>query len=775
MNNYPTNSVSVSNGNNIVDSKEIKNTLQKVTKNWYWFILFLFLCLGASFAYLYKATNYYGATAKILLKPEKNALQDALSNQLISDKLNSEEIANEMLILSSTKLIDEAVTILNLDISYYIAGKLRTGEVYQKSPYTVDGKILKSNFYGAPFNVNILSDSTFYLKVKGNNGSSEYEEEYKFNEPIVNDDFSIILKNDSGLIATHNSISSVNYQFVINQHDYVVSEYKKALQITKEANASVINVLFSDQVWEKSVDFVSTLVDLYIDNSIAVSKEINTNTLKFIDEQLEEVAAKLNTSESSLEAFQKSKTTLDIGNEQSVYLQRMIDFDSEKAKLSIQLQSIDHIYKNLTANNELAISPALLADQNDPALSSAFTELTALQQRKTNLLFSNTPNSPVVLEVDARISEARKRVISMIMNTRKKLASTINGLTAQVGQYRGAIQQMPSTARGLVDINRKVAINEKIYLFLLETRAETVISKAAIVADKTVLEPATSIGVIRPNKQKIIFAGIGSAIAFFFLLIFFKEIFHNSINNRQELSELTNLPIIGVVPVNKESDENYLVVDKYPQSLTAEAFRVIRTNISYFATKSSTKTILFTSSAAGEGKTFCAINLATILAKAKKKVILIDLDLHKPKQANAFNIKNDIGVTSFLVGKANMDEIIKDTHIQGLQVILTGPRTPNASELIIDPLLEELLKRLKEKYEFVIIDSPPAGLLSDALVLMRQSDINIFVLKANYSKRDFVEVAHHIADKNEIKSMTFLLNSVKSSNIPAGYGGGYYK
>lgn len=775
MNNYPTNSVSVSNGNNIVDSKEIKNTLHKVTKNWYWFVLFLFLCLGASFAYLYKATNYYGATAKILLKPEKNALQDALSNQLISDKLNSEEIANEMLILSSTKLIDEAVTILNLDISYYIAGKLRTGEVYQKSPYTVDGKILKSNFYGAPFNVNILSDSTFYLKVKGNNGSSEYEEEYKFNEPIVNDDFSIILKNDSGLIATHNSISSVNYQFVINQHDYVVSEYKKALQITKEANASVINVLFSDQVWEKSVDFVSTLVDLYIDNSIAVSKEINTNTLKFIDEQLEEVAAKLNTSESSLEAYQKSKTTLDIGNEQGVYLQRMIDFDSEKAKLSIQLQSIDHIYKNLTANNELAISPALLADQNDPALSSAFTELTALQQRKTNLLFSNTPNSPVVLEVDARISEARKRVISMIMNTRKKLASTINGLTAQVGQYRGAIQQMPSTARGLVDINRKVAINEKIYLFLLETRAETVISKAAIVADKTVLEPATSIGVIRPNKQKIIFAGIGSAIAFFFLLIFFKEIFHNSINNRQELSELTNLPIIGVVPVNKESDENYLVVDKYPQSLTAEAFRVIRTNISYFATKSSTKTILFTSSAAGEGKTFCAINLATILAKAKKKVILIDLDLHKPKQANAFNIKNDIGVTSFLVGKANMDEIIKDTHIQGLQVILTGPRTPNASELIIDPLLEELLKRLKEKYEFVIIDSPPAGLLSDALVLMRQSDINIFVLKANYSKRDFVEVAHHIADKNEIKSMTFLLNSVKSSNIPAGYGGGYYK
>ncbi|MBT8196162.1 MAG: polysaccharide biosynthesis tyrosine autokinase, partial [Bacteroidia bacterium] len=293
--------------------------------------------------------------------------------------------------------------------------------------------------------------------------------------------------------------------------------------------------------------------------------------------------------------------------------------------------------------------------------------------------------------------------------------------------------------------------------------------------DKIILEEATPIGIVKPNRNKILFTGIGTGLALSFLLIFFKGVYHNSIQTRDELNELTNLPIIGVVAKSKEANEDYLVVDKFPQSLTAEAFRVIRTNISYFAAKSNTKTILFTSSAASEGKTFCAINLASILARAKKQVALIDLDLHKPKQANAFNLKNDIGVTSFLVGKASIDEIIKDTHIQNLKVILTGPRTPNASELILDPLLEDLLKQLKERYEFVIIDSPPVGLLSDALVLMQQSDINIFVLKANYSKRDFVEVAHQIVEKNDIKSMAFLLNGVNANNIPAGYGGGYYK
>ena len=253
-----------------------------------------------------------------------------------------------------------------------------------------------------------------------------------------------------------------------------------------------------------------------------------------------------------------------------------------------------------------------------------------------------------------------------------------------------------------------------------------------------------------------------------------KGVFLNYINTKEDLKSITPLPIIGVIGKSKEAAQDYLIVDKYPQSQISEAFRVVRTNLSYFIPKVQSKVILVTSSMAGEGKTFCAVNTASILAKAKKKVVLVDLDLHKPKQANAFNLPNDNGVTSFIVGKATLKEIIKDTTVENLQVVLTGPRTPNASELLLDPMMEQLINELKGFYDYIIIDTPPVGLLSDALVLMKHADLTMFVLKAGYSKKDFVEIAHQILEKNDIKHLTFILNSVNNKNIPAGYGGGYY-
>jgi capsular exopolysaccharide synthesis family protein len=238
---------------------------------------------------------------------------------------------------------------------------------------------------------------------------------------------------------------------------------------------------------------------------------------------------------------------------------------------------------------------------------------------------------------------------------------------------------------------------------------------------------------------------------------------------------MSTLPIIGVVGKSKEAKDDYLVVDKFPQSLTTEAYRVVRTNLSYFSPKVSSKVVLFTSSVAGEGKTFNAINTATILAKTKKRVVLVDLDLHKPKQANVFNLKSDVGVTSYLVGKATLNDVIRETPVENLDVILSGPRTPNASELIVDPVLEEMILELKKIYDYVILDTPPVGLLSDALALMKFSDLNIYVLKAGFSRKDYIEIAHQIVEKNDVKHMTFLLNNVSVKNIPAGYGGGYYK
>lgn len=757
----------------IIDQKDIKKTILLVLKNWYWFFLFITLGVALSVAYLYQATSYYGAEAKILVKPQKNAFKDALSESLNSGGPSKDEIANEMEILSSSRLISKVINELNLDISYYIEGRLKTGEIYKGKPFVVEGKVLDENFYGASFELNILDQEKYRLAVEHND--FKYDEENKFGEPVVNDKFSLIINSDTTIIKNIKQFGDTKYLFTINNHSYLVNEYQESIQLSRSDDASVIVLRLEDAVQERAIDFLRILTAEYIENSISVQKEINENTLAFIDEQLKEVEDVLNGVESNLEEFQKQRTTVNPEDEQGEYLKRKVEFETEKARLQIQLRSVDHLYEQLTSGNDVGgISPALLGESGS-GLSSAFGELTALQQKRTNLLFSNTPNSPVVKEVEEQISSARRNVISIVMNMRRNLVVQINSLNSQLGQFRGAMSQMPTTIRGLVNIERKVSINEKIYLFLLETRAETVIEKAAIVADKFLLEPASSTGLQRPIMVRILLAGLGGGIAFALAIIFLKSLFYNYIQTKDELAELTNVPIIGVVGKSKEARKDYLVVDKQPQSVTSESFRVIRTNMAYFSPKSQSKVILFTSSMAGEGKTFSAINTATILAKAKKKVIVLDLDLHKPKQANAFDLKNDTGITSYLVGRATLEECIKPSGIENLDIILSGPRSPNASELLLDPMLEELIKDLRQRYEYVILDTPPVGLLSDALVLMKEADLNIYVLKANFSKKDFVDIAHQLIEKNNIKHMSFLLNGVSAKNIPAGYGGGYYK
>lgn len=760
-------------GNNLIDQKDIKRTLTTVGKNWYWFVLFLGLGIGGSVAFLYKATKYYGATAEILVKPPKDPFKDALSESMPTLP-KKEDVANEIKILQSTKLVDETITKLNLDISYYIEGRIKTGEVYRGTPFTVQGKVTDASLYEVPFEIHVKDRLSYIVEV--NTEQYKFKREVRFGEPLVTDRFSFIITPDTAVIARNAKIQEIPYIFKFRNHAALVLKYQYALVITKDNSATTISISVEDEVQEKAVDFLNTLVNIYIENSIAVNKNVNENTLSFIDGQLREVEGQLNGVEGNLEQFQKTRTTFNLGQEQSVLFQRVVDFDTEKAKLNIQLKSIDMMYDYLTTNggDNLAISPSVLADANDDALSNAFNELYALQQKRTNLLFSNTENSKPVVDTDVLISNSKQKILGIVLNIRKNLVNRINSLSSQVGEYQNTISQMPTTQRGLVNINRSVDIYSKIYEFLLETRAQTIIAKAAIIADKFVLEPAYATGLLRPLPIKTLAAGIGGGLALAFLILFFKGVYYNYIQTKDDLKEATELPIIGIIGKSKEAESEYLVADKYPQSQIAEAFRVIRTNLSYFAAKSKSKVILITSSVAGEGKTFTAINTATILAKAKKKVILLDLDLHKPKQANAFNLQNDVGVTSFIVGKASMNEIIKDTSIENLQVILTGPRTPNASELILDPNLEALINNLKEHYEYIIIDTPPVGLLSDALVFMKFSDINIYVIKAGYSKRDFVDIAHQIVEKNEVKHMSFVLNNVSSKNIPAGYGGGYY-
>ncbi len=770
----PSKPAAIHAGNNILDKQDIKNTLGKIIKYWYWVVFLLFLSLATAFLFLRKSTLYYGATTSILIKPQQNAIKDALSKSFMGNSVSNEDVYNEMEILKSRGLLAETIRRMDLGVSYYIKGRLRTGELYRGIPFTVvDAKALDPALSNTPFNIHIVNTEKYTLSIEG--GDVSYQKTHAFGEPVVHEKFSFIVNSKPEQIRSISRPGEINYQFRINDPEYLIDKYKEALTLTKAQEASVITLNIEDEIPERAVAFLDTLTRLYIDRSVSVQKEINSNTLKFVETQLNEVEGILNSVESNLEQYQRQTGTVASGEQSQLYLQQKADVEEELARLSVQMNSVDYLYNSLTSGGDIsAISPTLLSEEADPALSTAFTELSGLLQKKTNLLFSNTRNSPVVKEVEQQIEMSKKNVLQMVLNLRRSMVLKYNTLTGQLGTYKSRISTMPTTMKGLVNINRKVSINEKIYLFLLETRAQTVIERASIVPDKTIIEAANGIGLLHPVKLKVYLMSAGAGLAASLVLIFLLGLFYNFIESKDELTALTTLPVIGIVGKSKEARDNYLAVEKNPQSLTAEAFRVIRTNLAYFGYKSASKSVLITSTMPGEGKTFCAVNIATILAKARKKVLLMDLDLHKPRQANAFNLKNDVGITNYLVGSATLQEITVTSPVENLDIILTGPRTPNASELILEPKLEELIDTLKKSYEYVIIDTAPVGVLSDALMLMKYSDLNIYVLRAHFAKREFVELAHGIMEKNNIKSMSFVLNQVSQKRIPAGYGGTYY-
>ena len=312
----------------IIDQKDIKKTISLVLKNWYWFVLFLGLGIGGSIFYLYKATKYYGATAEILIKPQKNAFKDALSASL-STGPSKDEIANEIEVLSSSRLINDVIGKLNIDISYFIEGRIKTGEIYKGKPFLVDGKVLDATFYGAPFFVNILDNQKYKLTLEF--GGYKYSKIHKFGEPVVNDKFSLIINSDSSIVGKNSvNLAETRYLFRINDRAYLVKKYKQTLQLSMGEEATVIEAFIEDEVPEKAVDFLKVLTEMYLENSVSVQKEINENTLAFIDGQLKEVEDILNGVESNLEQFQRSRNAVNPEGEQGVYLQQKVDFETQR-------------------------------------------------------------------------------------------------------------------------------------------------------------------------------------------------------------------------------------------------------------------------------------------------------------------------------------------------------------------------------------------------------------------------------------------------------------
>ncbi|MFM7769946.1 MAG: polysaccharide biosynthesis tyrosine autokinase, partial [Bacteroidota bacterium] len=514
-----------------------------------------------------------------------------------------------------------------------------------------------------------------------------------------------------------------NFQFKVKPLKQLVDKYKGALTIENVEYTSILNLTCNDELPSRAKMFLDTLAKVYIDYTLYNEIAVNENTQKYIDKQIDEIVTIIDSLELAMEAFKDTRDILDLDKEQDAAFEALTQSDIDLRDLELRRESILNLENFLKNEPDKAVIPPMnyLRDE-DVTLTELVKDLFALKQKKATLLVDVKPGDLRVQRVDSTLKTIRNSIFRYTRDTRIAIDNQIRDLQNQIQDLEGKLSGIPKSERDLLSIERKLKVNEELYTFLLEKKANTIIARAAIIPQTSIIEAARSMGAVGPDRQSIIYLWIGAGIFVALLIGLIRMLFFEHIEHLRELKSLTKLPVISGIPHYEEIEREPIAIAANPRSNVSEAFRTLRTNLQYLLPDEGSKIILVSSLHPGEGKTFVSSNLSATLAKASKKVLLLDFDLHKPKVHKMFRQQNSVGVTTYLIGKADYRDVIYQTGIENLDVMFAGPVPPNASELILNSMVTDLFQDALKYYDYVIVDTPPILLITDSLVLLSKVD-----------------------------------------------------
>lgn len=760
----------------IIEVNDLRTVARIVSKNWYIVAIALVLSAVLSFLYSYKIPDVYGASTQILLKD-----QDAYDYQSQMFKnlgyVNAYgDIVNQKRVLTSYDLIDRTLEKLDFEVSYYIIGRFKTTQVFTNLPFTVQMQPLNPKLFDRPIDLHIIDPRQFSISYDP--GQGMVTKTFAFNTDVADADFTLrVTPNVDIRPSTIGKYAATDYRFIRHARERLVAKYAKSLTVEDFAYTSILKVSVEDEVAERAKIFLDTLSHEYIQYTLQGDFDINENTLKYIDRQLDEVSNILGDYEDDLQAFLRSKDILDLNKESSMYFNQLVDLDAQKRKHELMIESVDNL-RNYVLNigDAELLPPSFYILSDDGFLKKTLGELYDMQMSLNRLKYVVEPENPTVQELKQTIQLTRANLLIYLKNTRQAITEKIGDLDKQSGEYMQLIRAVPENQRDVEAFQRKVSVNEKLYQFLLEKRASTVIARAGILPKTKVIETARVTGIVRPDKTKILYTFLVGGGILSLLLVFIRVLFYDRLENADQLRAVTGIPVFGEVIASEKAEANYVVVDSDPKAAITESFRTVRTNLEYLPPVPAGRAVLVTSYRPSEGKTFCSVNLSAILAKAGKKVLLLELDLHKPKVGAGLGMTSNVGISTILVGKAEIAPCVLHTQIENFDVILAGASPPNASELILSKRLTDIFDYGRQHYDYVLVDTPPVGLITDALLMMRHVDASLFVINTRFANRDHVRNAIDVHAANPAPNFGFILNGVRMKkskyyyNTNYGYG-----
>ena len=760
----------------IIDAKDLRYFIRIASKNWYFVAVAIVLSSVLSYLYSYKLPDVYGATTQILLKDrDVYDYQSSVYKSLGYTGVYG-DIVNQRRVLTSYDLVNTTLDKLDFDVSYFIVGRFKTSQVHGTLPFTVEINGLASKLYGKPFDLRIVDINRYTLSY--DRDGVIVTKEFSFDKEERNTDFILTVRKSPYLLdSTLSNYSQTDYQFIRYDRSALVSKFISRMLVVNHDFTTILQVAVEDEVAIRAKQFLDTLSKVYIDYTLKSEVEINENTVRYIDKQLNEVSTILESHEDELQSYKENKQILNLGREETLYFQEMVDYDQQRRKWELEIGAMDALEDYILNSEDERLLPPAVFIADDAFLKASLGEMYAMQMQRNEMMYSATGSNAVIQLFDSTMQLNRLNLLTYLDNSRHAIRTRIADVQKQSNDYEGMIRALPKSQRDVLNIERRLQVNEKMYLFLLEKRASTIIARAGIVPGTKVIEASRSLGVVRPDKTRIFYTFVLGGVIVAMLVVFIRVMFYNRIENADQLKELTPLPIYGEIIASEKAEENYVVVDSDPKAAITESFRTVRTNLEYVPVESGKgKVVMVTSYRPNEGKTFCSVNLSAILAKAGKKVLLLELDLHKPKVGVSLGMTSQAGLSNVLIGKLPWKEAIMPTQFENFDVLLAGPTPPNASELVLSNELEKLFTEAKEIYDYIMVDTPPVGLITDAILMMRYMDATLFVLNTRFANKDHVNNAMEVLTTSGGKNSGFILNGVRMKkskyyyNTNYGYG-----
>lgn len=755
---------------------DLKGILFKYIRYWYWFIAGVIICLGLAFLYLYITAPQYKIQSTLLIKDEKK--MPDMSGGDVFGGLDifgaSKSIDNEIEVLKSKSLMQRVLTELNLHTSYFEKGILKETELYGiHLPIKVIVEKINLAAYDeeVKIQVQILDSSSFQL-------IEEKEQEnlttYKFGQAIQRPygTFRVFAN-------TQYASFEENKNVVVKFHDIKrLAEYYQKERITigpVNKNASVIAISLISPVKEKGQDIINKLIEVYEKEAIEDKNLMASNTIKFIDDRLQYLTVELAEVEKNVEEYKKKNELTNVNSEATLFLEEASQNNKQLADFEIRLDVLNSIERYLKKQgNQFELVPNTLSI-DEPTLLALVAKFNELQLERQRMLRTTQPNNPLVLNLNDQLAHLRTNILESLHNIKNGLLVTRNNLQATSNQFKSRIQQVPSIERELTEISREQGIKRSLYLYLLQKREESALSLAATVSTNSrVIDPA--IPEEDPVKPKKLIAFIVALLMGMLIpaaIIWIKDLLNNKVQEIGDVELVTKTPILGEIYQNKSSET--VVATEMNKSPIAELFRLLRTNLQFAALGKPNKVIMLTSSMSGDGKTFISINLAATLALSGKKVVIVGFDLRKPRLMQDLGLSSTgLGVSNYLINdKLLVDEVIVSSKLMdNLKVIGSGPIPPNPGELMLSSRIGTLVEELKEKFDYVVIDSSPIGQISDSYLLAPYIDSTIYVVRYNYTLKAQLEIIKDIYVNKKLSNPMIVLNG-KDENTFGSYGYGY--